>query len=65
MKKRLITLITIALILITGTAAFALGNAKAASASAQDGDSYFDSLNNFDWSKTCPAAGCRNNNEGE
>lgn len=25
--------------------------------------SYYDSLNEFDWSNTCPAAGCRNHNE--
>ena len=62
-RKRFIIWITIALMLIAVTAAFAYGKARADAAAGQDQKSYFDSLNDFDWSRTCPAAGCRNSNE--
>lgn len=60
--KRLIIWITIALILAAILAAFAYGKAKA----EKDGEqSYYNSLNDYDWSKACPAAGCRNQNGEE
>lgn len=56
--KRLIIWITIALILVAVLAAFAYGKTNAEKAGGQ---SYYDSLNDYDWSKACPAAGCRSN----
>ncbi len=57
--KRWIIWITVILMLIGVASAFAYGKMNA------DGNqkNYYDSLNEFDWSNTCPAAGCRNNNE--
>ena len=57
--KRWIIWITVLLMLIGVASVFAYGKMKA------DGSqkSYYDSLNEFDWSNTCPAAGCRNHNE--
>lgn len=60
--RRLIVWITIALVLVSVLAAFAYGKTKAEQTT---GKSYFDTLNDYDWSKTCPAAGCRNQNEDE
>lgn len=61
-EKRYIIWITIALILIAVSAAFAYGKIKADSA-ADTQKSYFDTLNEYDWSKTCPGASCRSKNE--
>ena len=47
------------MMLIGVASAFAYGKMNADSSR----QSYYDSLNEFDWSNTCPAAGCRNNNE--
>ena len=57
--KRWIIWITVILMLIGVASAFAYGKMNA------DGNqkSYYDSLNEFDWSNACPAAGCRNNKE--
>ncbi len=59
--KRWIIWITVILMLIGVASAFAYGKMNA------DGNqkSYYDSLNEFDWSNTCPAAGCRNNNNNK
>lgn len=57
--KRWTIWITIVLILICAVSAFAYGKMNAESKQ----QSYLDSLNEYDWSNTCPAAGCRNNNE--
>ena len=62
-RNRKIICITILLVLIVVSAAFAYGHAKAGSAPGEPQKSYFDTLNDYDWSKTCPAAGCRNNND--
>ena len=59
-RKRLIIWITIGLMLIGVLAAFAYGKTRA---EQNTGRSYFESLNDYDWSRTCPAAGCRNQNE--
>ena len=60
-RKRLIIWITIVLVLIVISAAFAYGKMNT-EMSAED-QTYFQSLNDYDWSKACPAAGCRNDNE--
>ena len=62
-KNRAIICITILLTLIAVSAAFAYGKAKADAASTETGKRYFDTLNDYDWSKTCPGASCRNRNE--
>ncbi|MBQ9060132.1 MAG: hypothetical protein IJ128_03215 [Firmicutes bacterium] len=59
-KNRIIICITIIVALIAISAAFAYGKAKADAASGKTQKSYFDTLNDYDWSKACPAAGCRN-----
>ena len=57
--KRLTTVITILVIMLFVSAAVAFGIVNEGSkGNGQTG--YFDSLNDFDWSRTCPAAGCRN-----
>ena len=50
--------ITVILVLIFAASAFAYGKINAGG----DRQSYYDSLSEYDWSKTCPAAGCRNHN---
>lgn len=62
-KNRIIIFIIVVLALILISAAFAYGKAKADAAGSQTGKSYFDTLNDYDWSKTCPGASCRNRNE--
>ena len=62
-RKRFIIWITIAVMLIAVTAAFAYGKARVDASAGPDNKSYFDSLNDYDWSRACPAAGCRNTNE--
>lgn len=56
MNKKWVIWITIAVLLIGVTAAFAYGKTNAENNS---GKSYFESLNEYDWSKTCPGASCR------
>ena len=60
MRKKWIIAITIIALVITMTSAFAYGKASIESKSDQ---SYFDSLNDYDWSGTCPGASCRRHNE--
>lgn len=60
MGKKWILLITVITLLIGMTAAFAYGKS---SIESQQDKSYFDSLNDYDWSSTCPGASCRNHNE--
>lgn len=62
-KNRMITCITVLLVLIAISAAFAYGKAKADATASETGKSYFDTLNDYDWSKTCPGASCRKSNE--
>ena len=62
-KNRIIICITVILALIAISAAFAYGKAKAETVGGETGKSYFDTLNDYDWSNTCPGASCRNNNE--
>lgn len=61
-KNRAIICIIILLALIAISAAFVYGKAKADAAGTETGKSYFDTLNDYDWSKTCPGASCRNRN---
>ena len=62
MKKKLTTFITIAVIVLFVSGAIFCGvvNTSAQSTDKGGSASYFESLNDFDWSRTCPAAGCRN-----
>lgn len=62
MKKQSVIIATIALIIITISVAFAYG-AVSAGNSASDKQSAYERMNDYDWSKTCPAASCRNQNE--
>lgn len=59
-RNKWIVLVTIVVLLVGVTAAFAYGKTNA---EQKSGQSYFDSLNEYDWSKTCPGASCRNHNE--
>ena len=61
-RGKLIIWCTIILILLAVSAAFAYGKIRSDAAAGQGG-SYFDSLNEYDWSNACPAASCRNDNE--
>ena len=60
MRKKWIIAITIIALVIAMTSAFAYGKSTVESKSDQ---SYFDSLNDYDWSGACPGASCRNHNE--
>ena len=51
-----------AVLLIALTVAFAYGKTNVEKGGQK---SYFESMNDYDWSRTCPAAGCRNGNDGE
>ena len=62
MKKRLTIIITTALLIIIATVAFADGNAGADNTD-QPNQSALERMDDFDWSKTCPAASCRSHNE--
>lgn len=58
-NKRWVIWITIVLMLTCAASAFAYGKINA------DGNqrSYYDSLNEYDWSSACPAASCRRDNQ--
>lgn len=58
-KRRFATVITICAVLLFVSAAVVFGMANAGS-KGNGSASYFDSLNDFDWSRTCPGAVCRN-----
>lgn len=60
MSKKWIVWIAILVLVISVTAAFAYGKTRVES---KAGKTYFQSLNEYDWSKTCPGASCRNHNE--
>ena len=60
MGKKWVLLITIVTLLIGMTVAFAYGKTSIENKSDK---SYFDFLNDYDWSGTCPGASCRNHNE--
>lgn len=64
MKKRYITWITVVILLAAVSVAFACGKSKAEKAAGGEQKTYAETLNDFDWSRTCPAAGCRNRNSG-
>lgn len=56
--RRFTTAITIFVIMLLVCAAVAFGAVNAGS-KGNGSAGYFDSLSDFDWSRTCPAAGCR------
>lgn len=62
-KHRIITLITVLVVIAGISVAFAYGKSNAEKSMQGEGKTYFDTLNDFDWSRTCPAAGCRNEAE--
>lgn len=61
MKKHLLTLVTIAVVVLALTGVFVYGS----SAAEKSGKSYLQCLDDFDWSKTCPGASCRNGKCGK
>ena len=62
MKTRLIIITGILCVLIGFAVAFAYEGMSGAGADTEK-TTAFERMNDFDWSKTCPAAGCRNRNE--
>lgn len=62
MGRKWILLITVTVLLIGMTAAFAYGKS---SIESKNDKSYLDALNDYDWSNTCPGASCRNNNDNQ
>lgn len=56
--KRFTTMITILVIVLFVSAAVVFGAVNAGS-KGNGTAGFFNSLNDFDWSRTCPAAGCR------
>lgn len=59
MKRKLTTVITIVVIMLFVSAAVVFG-AVNSGCKGNGSAGYFQSLSDFDWSRTCPAAGCRN-----
>lgn len=61
MKNRKWVIWIMVLMLVVGvTAVFVYGKSSVESKAEK---SYFESLNEYDWGKTCPGASCRDKNE--